>query len=203
MGQCYFLIKIYPPTDPDKLWSCPPAIKVSSPKKDKAITNVISNANRETFSLKVENASKIKKGDWVILKMQNNSKDLITQDIQPLKLEPKWTSIIEKGVVVNERHQVANVKGSTITFVEPIHYKIQSKHNWSLSTFEHLTHVGFEKMTFEGNWTKDFKHHRSAQDDGGWSILGISDAVTHGLKIVPLKTLIMLLILVTQQLAQQ
>ena len=64
----------------------------------------------------MSNASKIKKGDWLILKDKNNSKDLIAYDVQPLIPEPEWKSILDKGVVVNERHQVASIKGNTIIY---------------------------------------------------------------------------------------
>lgn len=181
-GSILFFQRDFPPADPNKLWTCPSAIKVASNKKDKIITKVVSDSKRETFKVEVKNASKIKKGDWVILKVQNNSKDLIEYDLKPLKPEPIWKSILNEGVKINERHQVANVSGNTVTFMEPIHYDVQAKHNWSLTTFEHLDHVGFENLAFEGNWLKEFVHHRSAQDDGGWSILDITDVVDSWIK---------------------
>jgi hypothetical protein len=177
-----FFDKDLPPADPKKLWTCPSAIQVSTNKKNKTITKVIANAKRETFEVKVDNASTIKKGDWVILEMLNNSKELIAYDIGPMVPEPKWKSILEDGVQVNERHQIASVSGNTVTFREPIHYDVQSKHGWTLSTFEHVSGVGFENILFEGNWKKEFVHHRSAQDDGGWSILRISEAVDSWIK---------------------
>ncbi|MDW5289185.1 DUF4955 domain-containing protein [Formosa sp. PL04] len=171
-----------PPTDPKKLWSCPSAIKVISEKKDEFLTKVVADARRETYSIEVEDASKIKKGDWIVIEVLNNSKDLIDYDLQTLKPEPKWTAILNEGVQVNERHQVAKVEGNTIVLIEPIHYDIQAKHQWTISSFEPVNHVGFEKITFEGNWLKEFVHHRSAQDDGGWSILSISNAVDSWVK---------------------
>ncbi|MFY0650607.1 MAG: DUF4955 domain-containing protein [Cyclobacteriaceae bacterium] len=175
-GSILFFDRDLPPANPTKLWTCPSAIKVSSPKEDEVLTKVISDSKRETFSVEVEDASKIKKNDWVILEVLNNSKDLVKYDVQPLVPEPQWTSILEKGVQINERHQVASVDDNIITFVDPIHYDVQAKHNWRLKKFENLDHVGFEGIRFEGNWLKEFVHHRSAQDDGGWSVLSISDA---------------------------
>ena len=172
-----FFDKDLPPTDPNKLWSCPSAIKTKTIKEDRFLTNITANAKRETYTVQVEDASSLNPGDWVVLEVLNNSEDLIKYDIQPLVPDPEWTSILEKGVKVNERHQIARVNGNLITFKEPIHYDVQTKHGWKLSTFEHLQNIGFENITFEGNWLKEFVHHRSAQDDGGWSILTISDAV--------------------------
>jgi len=176
-GAVLFFEKDLPPADPEKMWTVPQAIKVSTTLENKFLTKVIEDAKRETNQILVADASKIKKGDWVILKVQNNAEDLIKHDIEPLVIDPKWTAILEDGVKVNERHKVAQVLGDTVTFVEPIHYDIQSKHDWEIYSFAHLNHIGFENLTFEGNYTDDFEHHRSARDDSGWSILSISETV--------------------------
>ncbi len=177
-----FFDKDLPPADPEKLWTCPSAIKVQSLDKNEYITKIIADANRETHSIKVENASKVKKGDWLAIQVLNNDKDLVKEDLGTLKPDKEWTSILEKGVKVNEVHQVASVNGNEIEFTSSIHYKIRAKHNWEVYSFAHVESIGFENMTFEGNWTKKFIHHRSAQDDGGWSILKISNAVNSWVK---------------------
>lgn len=172
-----FFDKDLPPADPKKMWTVPDAIKVSTEVKNEFLTNVVADARRESYKIEVNDASKLKKGDWVILKVQNNANDLIAHDVSPLVPEPKWTTLFEEGVTVNERHQVAQVSGNTVIFVEPIHYTVQAKHGWELHSFAHLNHIGFEKLAFEGNYTMDFEHHRSARDDSGWSILDISESV--------------------------
>lgn len=172
-----FFDKDLPPTDPNKLWSCPSAIQTKVSGADKKLASITSNTRRETHTIEVNDASKIKKGDWIILKVLNNDPDLINYDIAPLVADKTWAKINNQGVLVNERHQVSVVKNNTITLVEPIHYDIQSKHNWSVYSFAHAKEVGFENISFEGNWKKEFVHHRSAQDDGGWSILNISRCV--------------------------
>ncbi|TXE06293.1 DUF4955 domain-containing protein [Seonamhaeicola algicola] len=177
-----FFDRDLPPAHPEKLWTCPSAIKVTSNKKDDFLTKIISNSKRETFTIHVKDASKIKQGDWLIIQVKNNSKDLINYDIAPLVPDKEWTAILAQGVQVNERHQVASVKGNKITLVSPIHYDIAAKHNWQVYSFAHVNHVGFEHLTFEGNWTKEFVHHRSAQDDGGWSILSITKSVNSWVK---------------------
>ncbi|MFB9058110.1 DUF4955 domain-containing protein [Mariniflexile ostreae] len=176
-GTILFFDKDLLPKNPKKLYSVPNMIEATSEGRNGKLANVIADAKRETFSLKISDASKIEKGDWVILQVSNNSKDLIEYDVQPLVIEPEWTSILDNGVVVNERHQVKSVNGNTITFFEPIHYDVQAKHNWEIFSFAHIEGIGFENIVFEGNWTKEFVHHRSAQDDGGWSILSITKSV--------------------------
>jgi len=176
-GSVLFFEKDLPAEDPKKMWSVPHAIRTEASSRDEFVTDVTGDARRENFSLEVMDASALNEGDWVILKVENNASDLIEYDLQPLKPQPEWTSILEKGVVVNERHQIKSIKGKVITFFEPIHYDIQAKHGWKILTYAHLENIGFENIRFEGNWTKPFEHHRSAQDDSGWSIVSLSRCV--------------------------
>ena len=176
-GSVLFFENDLPPSDPNKLYSCPTAIQTSAGGADRFLTDVSSNAKRETFQIKVNDPSKLKVGDWVILKVINNDKNLISYDTSPLKVEEAWKTIINTGVRVNERHQIASIKGKKITFKEPIHYDINKKHGWKIYSFAHSEELGFENLRFEANWKKDFVHHRSAEDDSGWGILKISRAV--------------------------
>ncbi|GGZ81764.1 hypothetical protein GCM10007028_19230 [Algibacter mikhailovii] len=170
------------PTEPDKLWTTPNMIVVKANGNSVKLADVISDAKRETFTVTLSDASKINKNDWVILSVSNNDSDLISYDIQPLKAEPEWTSILEEGVIVNERHQVASVNNNVITFYEPIHYDVKAKHHWEILSFEHVEEIGFENLTFEGNWKEEFEHHKSAKHDGGWSILCVSKSVNSWVK---------------------
>lgn len=166
-----------PPADPKKLWTVPFMIQTEAHGGRNLLANVTDDARRETFKVNVDDASKLKKGDWVVLKMQNNSKDLINYELHPQKPQAAWKSILNKGVLVQEKHQVKAVNGNQLTFYEPIHYDVQQKHGWRIYSYPHLEGIGFENLTFQGNWTKKFKHHRSAQDDGGWSILNLKRVV--------------------------
>ncbi|MDO6807557.1 DUF4955 domain-containing protein [Zobellia galactanivorans] len=177
-----FFERDIPPTVPEKIWTSPYAIQTKASEKSRFITDIKGNATRETHTIEVADASQIKKGDWVIVQLKDNDPEFVAQDIHPLPLNPKWRTIIEEGVQVNERHKVASVSGNTVTFVDPIHYSISERQNWKLYTFPHLSHVGFENLSFEGNWKKEFVHHRSAQDDGGWSILNLSGLVDSWVK---------------------
>lgn len=176
-GTILFFDRDLPAADPTKIWTCPPAIKTTTNGKNRLLTNIIADSNRESYIIEVEDASSIKKNDWIILKVLNNEIDLISYDVAPLVVESEWKSILNDGVQVNERHKVDSISGNTVFLKEPIHYDIQADHNWEVYSFAHESHIGFENIRFEGNWTKKFVHHRSAQDDGGWSILDISKAV--------------------------
>lgn len=176
-GSILFFENDLPPKDQKKMYSCPMAIQTSAGGRDQFLTDVTSNAKRETFSITVKDPSKLKKGNWVILKIVNNDKNLINYDTAPLEVEEAWKTILNKGVQVNERHQIASIKGKTITFKEPIHYDVKKKHGWKIYNYAHSEGLGFENIRFEANWKKEFVHHRSAEDDSGWGILKISRAV--------------------------
>lgn len=176
-GSILFFANDLPPKDPKKMYTCPMAIQTSAGGADRLLTEVTSNSKRETFKITVKDPSKLKIGNWVILKVVNNDKDLISYDTQPLTVEEEWKTILNKGVQVNERHQIAAIKGKVVTFKEPIHYDINKRHGWKIYNYAHSEGLGFEHIRFEANWKKEFVHHRSAEDDSGWGILKISRAV--------------------------
>ena len=173
-----------PPRNPKKLYSSPYAIATLVEDKGDVITRVTSNARRETREIIVEDASGIESGDWVVLEVLSNSPDLIDYELGTLTPEPAWTRLLEEGVRVNERHQVSAVDGNRVSFFEPIHYDLNAAHGWHIRSFPHLEEVGFENLTFEGGWQSEFVHHRSARDDGGWSILKLSRVVNSWIKDV-------------------
>jgi len=176
-GTVLFFDKDLPPANPKQMWSVPMAINIGAKGANKKLADVTANVPRESHIIEVSNASKIKAGDWIILEVINNSPELIDYDLKGIKPDTSWASLIKKGVQVNERHQVAEVSGNKLKLVEPIHYDVQAKHHWTVSGFAHLSEVGIENIAFEGNWLKKFVHHRSAQDDSGWSILSLNKSV--------------------------
>lgn len=176
-GTILFFERDLPAEDPSKIWTCPPAIKTTTSESNRLLTTIIEDADRETYKIVVEDASSIQKGDWIIIKVLNNDISLVSYDVSPLVVESEWKSILNKGVQVNEHHKVDSISGNTVFLKEPIHYDIQADYNWEVYSFAHESHIGFENIRFEGNWSKKFVHDRSEQDDCGWTILDISKAV--------------------------
>lgn len=167
-------VRDLPPANPGKLFSSPYAISTAVDRQGAVLTDVTRDARRETKSINVADASAIKPGDWVILEVLNADPELVEYELGGLAPESAWTAILRQGVKVNERHQVASVQDDRVTFVGPIHYDVKARHGWRLREFVHLEEIGFENLTFEGEWQSEFVHHRSARDDGGWSILKLS-----------------------------
>ncbi|WP_394971105.1 DUF4955 domain-containing protein [uncultured Croceitalea sp.] len=176
-GSVLFFEKDLPPKNPKKLWSVPYAMVTQCKEESSKLGRVTSIAERETFTIEIENGIKVKKGDWVTLKMKSNDLELVKKDLYPLSIETAWSNILENGVQINERHQITAISGNKVTFKEPIRYHINPKYGWELHSFPHLKHIGFENILFMGNWKEDFVHHGSAKDDGGWSILKMKNLV--------------------------
>lgn len=176
-GTVLYFENDLPPKEPEKLWTVPYAMVTKSTIGKTKRTKLISSAQRETFSIKVQEPLKLKKGDWVTLTMKSNDLEVVKRDVYPLPIESVWSTLLEKGVQINERHQIKEISENMVTFKEPIHYTIDSDSEWELYSFPNLNHVGFENILFMGNWNNDFVHHGSAKDDGGWSILKMESLV--------------------------
>lgn len=132
------------------------------------LTTVTSNAPKGSFSLEVASASDISEGDWVCLALQNNSSELIAEELAPYSVESGMKDILQQGVKVWDYHKVKSVSGNKITFFEPIMREVASKWGWKILKYPHYENVGIEDLTFKGNAKPDFVHHGSWQDDGAY-----------------------------------
>jgi hypothetical protein len=181
-GSILFFERDLPPADSTKLWTTPYAIQTDVAATDKKLTQVVADAASGSSEIEVAGVKEIKPGDWIVLVLKSNNKDLVNRELSPKQVDEKWTSILQKGVVVNERHLVKEVNGHHIVLHNPIYHEIEAEYGWSVNRFAHISQVGFENLAFEGNWLKEFVHHRSVQDDGGWSILKFSRTVNAWVK---------------------
>lgn len=166
-----------PPKDPKKIYSSPAMFKFSGKGKEAKLTDVVADSQEGSKSVTVANSKGIKKGDWICLKIEDNSKDLVLDELAPCCAEKEWTNILKSGVKVKEYHQVVKVKGDKIIFKEPILREVDSKYKWEIWSYAYSKEVGVEDIAFVGNWKSGFKHHRSWLDDGGYTALSLSRLV--------------------------
>lgn len=157
------------PTDPEKLYSSPFLIQFrpeysSRPK----LTNISADAIRESFSVEVESTEKLTVGDWVSLKLADNAPTLLASEFFPYAVVPEYTSIANE-INTWEFHKIMAINGNTVTFKEPIHKTIDSNYNWFLEKLTLIEEVGIQDLAYKGGFTQEFVHHRSFQDDSGWS----------------------------------
>lgn len=160
------------PPPPGKLWMSPYVINVVAPKTRALSSDIVEDVAQGSFEVKVRSAKGFEAGDWVTLSLLDNDERLVESELEGfVKIDPRWTAIIEKGVHVEERHQIDRVKGNTLVLTVPVMKPIEAKYDWKVETLSTIEEVGFEGIRFEGQWSDLFVHHRSWMDDGGYSML--------------------------------
>lgn len=126
-------------------------------------------ARQGDFEITVDNASKLRAGDFVALAVVNRA--VIEELIKPHKLDPKWKTTTENRAPSAELHRVAAVNGNRVTFEEPLRYDLEPEIGWQLYEFTPIENVGVEDILFMGNAYVPYYHHRSDRDDIGWSFI--------------------------------
>lgn len=155
-------------TNPSEMWSSPNLIEFKHNSGHTDLTTVTGNAPKGSFSIEVASAAGINTGDWVCLSFKNNDSELLAEELHPYSVSNAWTELIDGGVQVYDYHQVKSVSGNTLTFYEPIMRQVDSKWEWKILKYPHYENVGVEDLKFLGHAKEDFKHHGSADDDGGF-----------------------------------
>lgn len=174
------------PSDEDKMYSSPDMIHI---KRESFLgnytpsVNVTGDAAKGSFSVEVSNTASIKEGDWVCLFLENNSPEVIAEELQPYAVESYMSDILS-GITVNDFHQVKEVKGNLITFYEPIMHEVKKEWKWQIKRYEHYENVGVEDLTFVGHAKKNFGHHASWDDDGAYKPINFSRVVNSWMRRV-------------------
>lgn len=137
----------------------------------KTLCHVTADADRQTFSVTVDQTSNLKVGDAVYLYARN--KAVIEEEIKPYAIEEAWTNTTQSKAYIVEIHVIKTIQGNRVIFDEPIRYNIKSAHNWELRERKPITNVGVEDISFMGNAYHSYKHHRSGMDDSGWAMIKI------------------------------
>jgi hypothetical protein len=156
--------------DANKLWSTPYFIQFCGDSDNRFLTTINGASPRESFIIHVNDSSRIRVGEWVLLERNTSDDHAIREAIEPYAPDPTW-NLTSSGLIVKEHHLVIGVDGNEITLKESLHSEIQNDGSWSVFTFNPIQEVGFEQIRFEGRWKQKFQHHRSAVDDGGWSAI--------------------------------
>lgn len=172
------------PTDTKVMYSSPVMINIKHNAWLGAEYEVTGNAEKGTFKVKVAGASNFKVGEWVCLYLQDNSPELVKQELLPYAWESTMTNISTKGVQVEDYHQIVNISGDEITFKEPIMHEVDAQWNWKLRKYSCYENVGVEDLTFVGHAVDDFKHHRSWIDDGAYKPIAFMRVVNSWMRRV-------------------
>lgn len=159
------------PTDPKKMWTTPPLFGFSAPENARrpGLTRLTADAPQGALTVAVENASKIRVGDFVTLEMQNPAANAeLLAGLEPWDI---WSKSNAEGIAVRERHRVAAVEGTTVTITEPLHLDVRAAWGWEVKASPLSAGWTVEDLTFRGDYPEPFVHHKNAMHDSGWSML--------------------------------
>ncbi|TZF82593.1 DUF4955 domain-containing protein [Pedobacter sp. BS3] len=159
------------PANPEQMWTTPPMFVFTTAKKDERIGEIANKAAVGTFDIKLTSTGSLEPGDWVMLRMQNNSPALIQAELGNYKPDSAWTSLVKNGVFIKVYHQVKEVSNNYVTLVEPLTYPVDPKYKWEVYKAAGSSEVGVEDIAFVGNWKEKFVHHKSWVHDSGWTML--------------------------------
>lgn len=173
-GTELFMKQALLPGDPKKMWTGPPMFTFTAKGADSKIGTIKENANIGNFKLKLNETNNLKAGDWIALKLLDNTPALIDEELSPAKVDTTWTYLIKKGVDVCMYYKVLSVKDDYIQLHAPLAYKVDVKYNWSVEKFANAEEVGIEDIAFVGNWKEKFVHHASWMHDSGFNLFMFS-----------------------------
>lgn len=182
-GTELFMKNPLQPANPQQMWTTPPMFIFTAKGADVKIGEVTKDAKRGSFDLKLNTTGNLTVGDWVALKLLDNSTKLIDEELAPHHAAPKWTYLFKKGIDVCMYYQVKKISNTGfITLHAPLAYDIDTKYKWEVYKFAHSEEVGIEDITFSGNWKEKFVHHRSWMDDSGFSLFNFSRCTNSWMK---------------------
>lgn len=159
------------PSNPDNMWSSPMMLNIKHNSGTSQIAKVTADAPAGSFSVEVDGTTGVKAGDWVLLKLEDSSSELVAQELAPYAVEGDMEDI--KTIHIEDYHQVKSVSGNTVTFYEPLLYAVESRWNWTLNKYNHYENVGIEDLTFVGHAKDHFGHHADWRDDGAYKPLNM------------------------------
>ena len=181
-GAVLFMKEHMKALNPKQLWTTPYLFQFKKKMKRSQPINVLEDASAGGFVLKVENTAGLSAGDWIELNLQNNDPLRVAKELSPYHAQPEWTEINQKGVIVKVFHKIKNVSNHEIVLADPLMYPVVAADKWTLNRWEPAKGCGVENLHFKGNFHDKFVHHRSAIDDGGWSLLMISGQANSWMK---------------------
>lgn len=156
-------------TQPGNDWTVPYIFQFRPSNRGvQKIANITADALRETFSIEVDDVSRLSVGQWVQLELKDNSPDLVASELFPFSrndlYQSSTTKIVTEGVLVKELHKIKSIDGMTVTFVEPLHKTIDSQYNWTLNAYNTIQEVGMQDLKFTGGFIYKHLHHQAPQE---------------------------------------
>ena len=155
-----------------------PANKYSTP----LLANITENAARGVFWIKVDDSSRLSVGDWVRLKQSTTDTDVINDFLDPSWVGTTYSSLTE--LKFNEPHSIAEIRGDSIRFNEPLLAHINSNASPEVRRYSRLEEIGVEDISFQGSFFSRFEHHKNAFHDSGFGMLNLNFCVNSWIRRV-------------------
>ncbi|AOZ97958.1 DUF4955 domain-containing protein [Flavobacterium commune] len=181
-GTELYMKNTLPPADPSKMWTVPPLFLFTSGGADKKIGFITKAAAVGDCTIELNTIEGLESGDWIVLKLLDNNKDLIVAELKTQQVEPTWSYLVNKGIDVKVYYQIKSIKNNKLILKAPVSYTIDPKYKWEVSKFANSEEIGIEDVAFVGNWKEKFVHHRSWQDDSGYTMLRINRTTNSWMK---------------------
>ncbi len=168
-GTELFMRNYMLPTDPNQMWSVPSLFHFYYYQSSPVRTKIALNALRGDKQITVDNVSTLKAGDMIEFRMTNPVAN--NELLSGLTPYPEWTTTINNGITINEKHKISGIQGNIITLSEPININITASYGWNVVYLPLSEGLGVEDIWFHGNFKDKIVHHKDFINDAGWSFI--------------------------------
>ncbi len=141
------------------------------------LARITESAERETFWITVNNASRLSVGQWIWVSVNTVEEEAINEFIAPLQSASGLRELFEVGLDIREEHSIAEIQGNRVRLNEPLHTHINHAYNWRVQSLPHLEEVGVEDISFHGSFFESFVHHLNLIHNAGWKPLSFNRCV--------------------------
>ncbi|GAB5559849.1 MAG: hypothetical protein SynsKO_14960 [Synoicihabitans sp.] len=177
-GTVLYLGEMLPPPLPLKLWGSPYVLQIGGKAPETRIAPITADVARGGRRVSVADTKGLRAGDWIILELKDSDPELLAEELAGFEvIDKRWTQIRREGVMVTEHHQIESISEHVLTLTTPVIKPIDHRRKWHVVKWEPWEELGLEKLRMEGDWQEEFVHHRSWQDDGGFSMVKMSGVV--------------------------
>ncbi len=176
-GTEIFMNKPNRAPNPAEKWTSANLFNFSGRAFAPKLTEVTEDAPKGGFSVKVKDTKSLKVGDYICLRLSNNSPKAIEKELYPYTIDDDWTSLMINGVQINDYRQIVSIKNNVVTFKEPLMREVLASDEWFIQSYPYIEEVGVEDIAFVGNFKLKFDHHNDDIHDGGWKFLEFKNVV--------------------------
>ncbi|WP_342332011.1 DUF4955 domain-containing protein [Pedobacter sp. FW305-3-2-15-E-R2A2] len=142
------------------------------------LTEIVEDAGRESFSVRVGNGAQLRVGQDVVIR--HKSEEFTRAYFAPLELKPQWSRLFGTagGMQIYEIHTIEKIEGNKVTFKNPLHLDIKMVRaaSWTLESYVSITECGIEDLLFSSNWKnypEEFIHHKNEIHDYAYEAVGM------------------------------